>query len=153
MFRGSNPITVDAKGRIAIPSAYRQPIRDACGGRMVITQHWDKCLLIYPKPQFEEFERSLLSRGGLNPQVREFQLFLLGNARDLEMDGQGRLLLSSTLRDFAAIDSRAVLVGMGNRIELWSEDAWQAVNDASCETLAKMAKAGELPDVLQDLPL
>ncbi|MDT0618088.1 MAG: division/cell wall cluster transcriptional repressor MraZ [Salinisphaeraceae bacterium] len=153
MFRGSSPVTVDAKGRFAIPSAYRQPIRDACGGRIVVTQHWDRCLLIYPQPQFQAFESELLSRGGLNPKVRDIQRFLLGNARDLEMDKQGRLLLPSPLRGFAGIDSRAVLMGVGNLFELWAEDDWQARNDASCDELAAQAAAGALPDALQDLPL
>lgn len=154
MFRGSNPVTVDAKGRFAIPSAYREPIRDACGGRMVVTQHWDECLLIYPQPQFQEFEQQLLGRGGaLNPRVRDIQRFLLGNARDLEMDRQGRLLLSAELRMFAAIEGRAVLMGMGNLFELWPEDTWRARNEASCDALAAQAAAGDLPAALLDLPL
>ncbi|MDN5938597.1 MAG: division/cell wall cluster transcriptional repressor MraZ [Salinisphaera sp.] len=153
MFRGSNPVTVDAKGRISIPSAYRQSIQDACGGRMVIAPHWDKCLLIFPQSKFQEFEQALFGRGGLNNQVRKIQRLFVGGARDVEMDRQSRLLLPPKLREFSDIESHAVLMGLGNAFELWSEARWQAANDASCEQLAAQAAAGELPDVLQDLPL
>lgn len=153
MFRGSSPVTIDSKGRFAIPSAYRAPLREACGGQMVVTQHWDGCLLIYPQPRFQEFEQQLLSRGGLNSRVRNVQRFFLGPARDLEMDKQGRLSLPGPLREFADIDSRAVLVGMVDLFELWSEEAWRAHNEASREDLAAQAAADELPDALQDLPL
>lgn len=153
MFRGSSPVTIDSKGRFAIPSSYRAPLQEACGGCMVVTQHWDGCLLIYPQPRFKEFEKQLLSRGGLDPGVREIQRFFLGPAQDLDMDKQGRLSLPATLRSFAEIDSRAVLVGMVDLFELWDESAWNERNQASRENLAAQAAAGELPDALQDLPL
>lgn len=151
MFRGSNPVTVDAKGRFAVPAAYRQPIRDVCGGQIVVMQYWDRCLVIYPAPRFQEFEQDLLSRGGLDPKVREIQRFMIGQARELEMDRQGRLLLPARLREFAGIDVNAVLMGVGNLFELWAEPVWQARNDALCDQLAAQAAAGELPDVLKDL--
>lgn len=153
MFRGSSPVTIDTKGRFAVPSAYRAPLQETCGGRMVVTQHWDGCLLVYPQPRFQTFEQQLLSRGGLNSKVRNVQRFFLGPARDLEMDKQGRLSVPTPLREFAGIESRAVLVGMVDLFELWSEDAWHAHNEASREDLAAQAAADDLPDALQDLPL
>lgn len=153
MFRGSSPVTIDSKGRFAIPSSYRAPLQEACDGCMVVTQHWDGCLLIYPQPRFQEFEQQLLSRGGLDPGVREIQRFFLGPAQDLDMDKQGRLSLPATLRSYAGIDGRAVLVGMVDLFELWDESTWNARNQASRENLAAQAAAGELPDALQDLPL
>lgn len=153
MFRGSSPVTIDSKGRFAIPSAYRAALQEACDGSMVVTQHWDGCLLIYPQPRFQEFVRQLLSRGGLNSKVRDVQRFFVGPSQDVDMDKQGRLSLPGTLREFANIQSRAVLVGMVDLFELWSEEAWHAHNEASRETLAAQAAADELPDALQDLPL
>lgn len=153
MFRGSSPVTIDSKGRFAIPSAYRAALQEACGGRMVATQHWDGCLLIYPQPRFQEFERQLLSRGGLNAKVRDIQRFFVGPARDVDMDKQGRLSVPGPLRKFANIDTRAVLVGMVDLFELWSEEAWNAHNEASREELAALAAADQLPEALQDLPL
>ena len=67
MFKGSHPITVDAKGRIAIPASYRQSLIDDCGGRMVVTQHWDGCLLLYPQPEYQKFEAQLLAKGSVDP--------------------------------------------------------------------------------------
>lgn len=153
MFRGSSPVTIDDKGRFAIPATYRQPLRDACGGQMIATVHWDGCLLIYPQPRFQQFEQKLMARGGLDPKVRKIQRFLVGNARDLEMDKQGRLSLPAPLRDYASIEGRAVLMGMVDYFELWPEEAWRAHNEASREELAAEAAAGELPEALQDLAL
>lgn len=153
MFRGSHSVTLDAKGRFAIPASYRQALIDACGGRMVVTQHWDGCLLVYPQDRFQDFERELLSKGGLNSQVRNIQRFFLGNARDIEMDRQGRLLLPANLRSFARLDTRAVLAGMGHLFELWNESDWQASTADIGDSLAAQAAADELPDTLRDLQL
>lgn len=153
MFRGSSPVTIDNKGRFAIPSAYRAPLRETCGGQIIMTQHWDGCLLIYPQPQFQEFEQQLLKRGGLNQRVRQIQRFFVGSARDLEMDKQGRLSVPAGLRKEAGIESHAMLVGMVNYFELWAEGDWRALNEASRDKLAAQAAADELPEALQDLPL
>lgn len=153
MFKGSHSITIDAKGRIAIPASYRQSLVDDCGGRLVITRHWDGCLLIYPASEFHSFEQQLLSRGSLNPKVRDIQRFFLGNARDVDMDRQGRLLLPAYLREVAGLESRAVLSGIGNLFELWDETTFDQRNANTAEALAAEAAQGELPDVLMDISL
>jgi MraZ protein len=153
VFKGSHPVTIDAKGRIAIPASYRQSLIDDCAGRLVVTQHWDGCLLVYPLSEFQTFEQKLLSKGGLDPQVRNIQRFLIGNARDVEMDRQGRLLLPSNLRSYAKLDSKAVLSGMGNLFELWDEQQYHQRSDEIAAQLAQDAANGELPDVLMDLSL
>lgn len=153
MFRGSSPVTIDSKGRFAIPSAYRAALQEACDGCMVVTQHWDGCLLIYPQPRFQQFVQQLVSRGGLNSNVRDIQRFFVAPSQDVDMDKQGRLSVPATLRNFAQIENRAVLVGMVDLFELWSEDAWYAHNEASRQKLAAQAAADELPEALQDLPL
>lgn len=153
MFKGSHSVTIDAKGRIAIPASYRQSLIDDCGGRLVITRHWDGCLLIYPGPEFQAFEQQLLSRGSLNPKVRNIQRFFIGNARDIDMDRQGRLLLPANLRAAAGLESKAVLSGIGNLFELWDEDTFNQRNSDTAETLADDAANGELPDVLMDISL
>ncbi|MDA3919227.1 MAG: division/cell wall cluster transcriptional repressor MraZ [Salinisphaera sp.] len=153
MLKGSHPVTIDAKGRIAIPASYRQSLIDDCAGRLVITRHWDGCLLIYPGPEFQAFESRLLSRGGLDPKVRNIQRFFIGNARDIDMDRQGRLLLPSNLRMAAGLESRAVLSGIGNLFELWDEAQFNARAEDTAASLAKDAANGELPDVLMDISL
>lgn len=153
MFKGSHPITIDAKGRIAIPASYRQSLIDDCGGRLVITRHWDGCLLVYPAPEFQKFESQLLSKGSLNPQVRNIQRFFIGNARDIDMDRQGRLLLPANLRAAAGLDSKAVLSGLGNLFELWDEDQYNARDADIAAELSANAASGDLPDVLMDISL
>lgn len=153
MFKGSHSVTIDAKGRIAIPASYRQSLIDDCGGRLVITRHWDGCLLIYPGPEFQSFEQQLLSRGSLNPKVRDIQRFFIGNARDIDMDRQGRLLLPANLRAAAGLESKAVLSGIGNLFELWDEDTFNQRNVDTAQALADDAANGELPDVLMDISL
>lgn len=151
MFKGSHPITIDAKGRIAIPAAYRQSLLDDCAGKLVITRHPDGCLLVYPGPEFQKFESKLLSKGGLDPDVRKFQRFYIGNARDVDMDRQGRVLLPANLRAVANLESRAVLSGMGNLFELWDEASFDQLNTDIAAQLAEDAATGVLPDALRDI--
>ncbi len=155
MFRGSDAITIDEKGRFAIPARYRQGLRDACAGQIVVTAHHrDSCLLVYPQPRWLEFESSLLARGGLNPEVRRLQRHFVGNARDLEMDKQGRLLLPQMLKQRAGLNAKAVLVGMGQTFELWDEAQWEAEQGRISEQF-EMNESGEasLPAGMEDLPL
>lgn len=151
MFRGSHSVSIDAKGRFAIPASYRQTLLDVCAGRMVVTVHHDRCLLVFPQGRFHEFEQQLLGKGGLNSKVRTFQRFYVGNARDCEMDRQGRILLPANLRGFASLEGKAVLVGIGNVFELWSEQRWQAEQLQVGEQLAEQTQSGDLPDALQDV--
>lgn len=153
MFKGSHPVTVDAKGRIAIPASYRQSLVDDCAGRMVVTKHYDPCLLLYPLDEYKSFEKRLLAQGGLHPKVRDMQRLFIGNARDVEMDKQGRLLLPSNLRGYASLESRAVLSGMGNLFEIWDETTFDARNADTAAQLAQDAANGDLPDALMDLSL
>ncbi|WP_348762148.1 division/cell wall cluster transcriptional repressor MraZ [uncultured Salinisphaera sp.] len=153
MFKGSHAVTVDAKGRIAIPAAYRQSLLDDCAGRLVLTRHWDGCLLIYPAPEFQAFETQLLARGSLNPKVRDIQRFFIGNARDVDMDRQGRLLLPEPLRAAAGLGTKATLSGIGNLFELWDAETFARRNADTAESLASDAAAGDLPDVLMDISL
>lgn len=119
----------------------------------MVTRHWDGCLLIYPTPEFQAFESQLLARGSLNPKVRSIQRFFIGNARDVDMDRQGRLLLPSNLRAAASLESKAVLSGIGNLFELWDEDTFNQRNADTAQALADDAANGELPDVLMDISL
>lgn len=153
MFKGSHSVSIDAKGRVAIPALYRQALVDACGGRIVITKHWDGCLLVYPQDRFQLFEQSLMSKGGLNTEVRKIQRYFVGNAQDVEMDRQGRILVAAHLRGHAALESKAVLAGLGHAFELWSEDNWQSGQEDTGLSLAANAAAGTLPEAMQDVAL
>ncbi|MCH8959001.1 MAG: division/cell wall cluster transcriptional repressor MraZ [Proteobacteria bacterium] len=123
MFRGANKVTVDSKGRLAIPTRYRERIGQRSDGQLVITVD-RQCLLIYPLPDWEEIERKLIRLPSLHPQARRLQQFMVGYASDVTLDSHGRVLLAKELREFAAIDRQALLIGQGNKFELWDEARW-----------------------------
>src|SRR5690606_18119952 len=97
MFRGATKVTIDDKGRMALPTRYRAAVAERCEGRVVVTVDRDQCLLIYPLPDWEQIERKLMSLPSLHPQARRLQRLMVGHATDLELDGHGRLLLSPEL--------------------------------------------------------
>ncbi|MAZ90232.1 MAG: cell division/cell wall cluster transcriptional repressor MraZ [Cellvibrionaceae bacterium] len=146
MFQGSQSINMDTKGRMAIPSKYRDLLAAACDGRLVVTANpYERCLNIYPEPQWREVSAKISALPNSNKQVRRLQRLVLGNANELEMDGNGRLLLPAILRDYAGLDKKLVLVGLNEKAELWSEDSWNALLDEQDDE--------PLPDELQSLSL
>jgi MraZ protein len=124
MFRGATRVTLDDKGRMVMPTRYRERLREQAQGRVVVTVDRDQCLLIYPLPQWEQIERKLMSLPSLNERARRLQRLMVGHADDLELDAHGRLLLPPQLREFAGLDRHAMLVGQGGRFELWDEARW-----------------------------
>ena len=129
MFRGATKVTLDAKGRLAIPTRYRERITARCDGQMVTTVDKDYCLLIYPYPDWEEIERKLVRLPSLNKKARRLQRLMVGHATEVELDSHGRILLSKELREFANLERQAVLIGQGNKFELWDEERWNQKRD------------------------
>ncbi len=128
-----------------MPSKYRDRLVDACAGRLVATIHLQvKCLLIYPLPMWEEIEQEIQELPSLKPEVGRIQRLLLGYASDIELDGNGRLLLPPSLREHAGLGKKVVLVGQGKKLELWSESAW----DAERESGLGQAQDQPLPEEL-----
>ena len=150
MFRGANKLTLDAKGRMVMPTRYRERLQERCGGKLVVTVDKDQCLLIYPFPDWEEVERKLMRLPSLNVQARQLQRLMVGNAAELELDGHGRILLPPTLREFGLLTRDAVLVGQGVKFELWDEARWNERRDA---WLASDEPTGQLPTDLETLSL
>lgn len=148
MFRGINPISLDNKGRMAMPAKYRDRLRDCCAGQLVITIDRDHCLLVYPLPEWEEVEQKLVRLSSTNKQARGLKRLLLGHADECEMDAQGRILLPAPLREYARLDKRVVLVGQGNKFELWDEQTWYQLRD---EWLEEGEGEGALPADLESL--
>ena len=125
MFRGATKITLDAKGRLAMPTRYRERIDERSNGRLIATvDQSDPCLLIYPLPEWEEIELKLRRLPTLNPAARKLQRLMIGHATDLELDANGRILLPPSLREYAKLSKAAMLIGQGNRFELWDETQW-----------------------------
>jgi MraZ protein len=151
MFRGASKVTLDSKGRLAIPSRYRDRIHNRADGRLVATVDRDYCLLIYPLPDWEEIEAKLVRLPALHKQARRLQRLMVGYATELDMDGNGRILLPRELREFAGLDRQAMLIGQGNKFELWDEERWNARRD---EWLADEAgEFSDLPEELESLSL
>ena len=93
----------------------------------MITADFDKCLLVYPLPEWEPIQQRLMSLSNFNPRIRDLQRQLIGYAVDVDMDAAGRVLISPALREFAALDKTVVLVGQGNKFELWDKHNWEQV--------------------------
>ena len=124
MFRGVTQLSLDAKGRLAIPARYRGGLMSFCEGRLIVTVDPSKCLLIYPQPDWEPIEQKLNNLSSFNPKIRSLQRLLVGNASDVEMDTTGRICVSLPLRQFAGLSKDVVLVGQGAKFELWDEEQW-----------------------------
>lgn len=151
MFRGANKVTLDAKGRVAVPARYRERLAAACESQLVLTVDRGPCLLVYPLPDWEVIERELMAAGNLRPEVRRLQQLLIGHATEVELDGHGRVLVPQALREFAGLDGAAMFVGQGHRFEIWDEARWSARRDAILDT--EMADDTELPAGLENLSL
>ncbi len=130
MFRGINPLSLDAKGRLSMPARYRQQVLDAAADQLILTVDRDRCLLLYPLPVWEEVEQKLIQLSSVNARARALKRLLLGHAEECSMDASGRILLPAPLREFAHLDKRVVLVGQGNKFEIWNEQAWQDWREA-----------------------
>jgi len=124
MFRGITQLNLDVKGRIAIPTRYRSVLFERCSGHLIVTADPSRCLLVYPQPAWEPIEQKLNSLSSFNPKTRKLQRLLIGSANDVEMDNAGRILISTPLRNFAGLNKEVVLVGQGEKFELWDETQW-----------------------------
>ncbi|THG86847.1 division/cell wall cluster transcriptional repressor MraZ [Pseudomonas sp. A-1] len=151
MFRGANVISLDAKGRLTMPSRYRDEFMARCAGLLVVTiDTIDSCLCVYPLDEWELIEAKLRELPSLREENRRLQRLLIGNAVDLELDAAGRFLVPPRLRDYAGLDRRAVLVGQLNKFQLWDEAAW----DLRCtQDLQAIKEPGALPEELRNLIL
>ena len=127
LFRGFTNVTVDERGRVAVPVRFRDAIQNRSEGRVVLTiDRSDPCLLLYPEPDWLVVEAQLQKLGNLAASARRLQRMLIGYASESDLDGQGRILIPQHLRDHARIEKRAVFLGQANKLEIWSETAWAA---------------------------
>jgi len=125
LFLGSHTINMDAKGRMAIPTKIRESLASFCDGRIVVTAHTEeRCLLVYPESQWQEILPKIENLPSFNKMARRAQRLLIGYATPLEMDGNGRILVPPTLREYASLEKKLMLVGQGKKFELWSENGW-----------------------------
>ncbi len=146
-FRGASNISIDAKGRMVLPARYRERLSDICDSQLVVTIDTDQhCLLIYPLNEWEIVEEKINALPGFNKVVRQIQRKLIGYATDIEVDSNGRMLLSAPLRSYAKLEKKVVLIGQGNKFELWDEVLWE-------QQCLQAAVDDEIPAALSELSL
>jgi len=125
VFLGVNTLNLDAKGRLAIPVKYRKELGAADGSGVVVTINpYERCLWLYPESEWQQVAQKVMRLPALKKQNKNLQRLLLGHASELELDGQGRILLSNGLREYAGMDKQVALVGQGRKFEIWNEQAW-----------------------------
>ena len=134
-----------------MPSRHRERLLESCGGRLMVTVDKDRCLLVYPFPEWEIIVVKLMNLPSLNAQARMLQRLLMGYATELEMDTQGRILLPAKLREFAGLTKKVVLIGQGKKLEIWDDDTWEENQDEWVK--AMKSGEGELPTTLEELSL
>ena len=149
--RGVSALNLDSKGRLAIPTKYRESLAQLCEGQMILTvADHDHCLWLYPLPEWEEIERRLVKLPSLHRQTLRLKRLLIGHATEMELDSNGRILLPAELREFAGLNKAAMLVGVGNKFEIWAEADWTA---RRAEWLAEKGDEEQLPPELTSLSL
>jgi len=124
MFMGEYNHTIDTKGRLIVPSKFRETL----GDEFVVTKGLDGCLFVYDNEEWSAFEEKLKTLPLTNKDARTFVRFFLAGAAGVEVDKQGRILLPSVLREFAQITKDVVLVGVASRIEIWSKEKWESAS-------------------------
>lgn len=139
MFQGASSLSLDAKGRLSVPTRHRDVLTATAGGALTITKHPDGCLWVFPRPEWEKFRDKLLA---LPMSAQGIKRIFLGHAMDVEMDATGRVLVAPELRDAAGISKDALLLGMGSYFELWDKAAYDAREAAVMQS--------EMPDVFRD---
>lgn len=150
MFRGGSTVNLDAKGRLALPTRYRAPITERFDGHLVLTVHGDGCLLLYPQPEWDDLERKLIRLPNQDPRTRALQRMLIGHATEVDLDANGRILIAPRLREFARLEKRVALAGVGNKFEIWDEEIW----DQKCNAWMTQGEGGaDMPDPFASLTL
>ena len=139
MFQGASSLTLDAKGRLSVPTRHRDVLNAVAAGLVTITKHPHGCLMLFPRPEWDLFRDRI---SALPMSAQWWKRIFLGNAMDVELDSTGRILISPELRQSAGIAKDTVLLGMGNHFELWDKVAY--------ETQEAKAMQEQMPDVFKD---
>ncbi|NLT19545.1 MAG: division/cell wall cluster transcriptional repressor MraZ [Syntrophomonadaceae bacterium] len=137
MFLGEYQHTLDVKGRITIPSRFREQLLE----RFVATKGLDNCIFLYPMDEWQAIENKLKSLPFTRADVRSFARFFFSGASELEVDKQGRVVLPGNLRDYAGIDKDVVIIGVGTRVEIWSYDSWNEYNQRAASGYEEIAES------------
>jgi MraZ protein len=155
MYRGINAVNLDSKGRVMLPARYREALsqeKESIGEKLIVTIDTESpCLLLYPLVEWQKIEEKIQALSSFNKATRRIQRLLIGHATEVEVDNSGRVLLPPLLREYASLEKDIVLIGQGNKFEIWDKKYWQKHRD---EWLAEEAdSATDIPPELQSLAL
>jgi MraZ protein len=139
VFQGASSLSLDAKGRLSVPTRHRDVLAATAQGQLTVTKHPHGCLMVFPRPEWEKFRERI---NALPMSAQWWKRVFLGNAMDVDMDGTGRVLISPELREAAGIGRDTLLLGMGTHFELWDK--------ATYEAQEAQAMQGDMPDVFKD---
>ena len=139
IFQGASALSLDAKGRLAVPARHRDALQALCGGQLTLTKHPEGCLMVFPRPAWETFRDKVAA---LPMSAAGWKRIFLGNAMDVEVDSAARVLVSPELRAAAGLTKDVMLLGMGSHFELWDAQRYAA---HEAEVMAQ-----PMPEVLQD---
>lgn len=152
MFSGKSSLNLDSKGRLAIPSRYRARLEEMSESDVVVTINpLDRCVWIYPRTEWEVIETKLRQLSDFDKQSRRTKQMMLGYAEEFHLDSHGRIRIPASLKEYAGLEKEAVMLGQGNKFELWDESAWNTQHDEWLASLEDIA--GEPSEPLQQLSL
>ena len=142
MFQGASSLSLDAKGRLSVPTRHRDVLSATAAGQLTVTRHPHGCLMLFPRSEWEKFRERVAA---LPMTAHWWKRIFLGNAMDVDMDSTGRVLISPELRDATHITKDTILLGMGSHFELWDKSTYEAQE--------ALAMQGDMPDVLRDFSI
>ncbi|MFM7801265.1 MAG: division/cell wall cluster transcriptional repressor MraZ [Limnohabitans sp.] len=142
MFQGASSLSLDAKGRLSVPTRHRDVLSATAAGQLTITRHPHGCLMMFPRSEWEKFRERVAA---LPMTAHWWKRIFLGNAMDVDMDSTGRVLISPELREATQITKETILLGMGSHFELWDKSTYEAQE--------AQAMQGDTPDVLRDFSI
>lgn len=136
MFMGEYQHTLDDKGRMIIPVKFREDL----GSSFVMTRGLDKCLFVYPRSEWESLEAKLKKLPMTRADARSFVRFFFSGATECELDKQGRILIPATLREYATLDRDCVVLGVSNRVEIWSDSVWKQYSSEAAGSFEEISE-------------
>lgn len=133
---GEHQHTIDAKGRLIIPAKFR----DELGERFIVTRGLDNCLFVYPQTEWKTIEQKLKTLPFTRSDARAFTRFFFSGAIECELDKQGRVNIPANLRQYSKLDKDCVVIGVSNRVEIWSQEVWEDYFTESEESFNEIAE-------------
>ena len=148
LFKGIHNLSLDSKGRLGIPVKYRDIIIGLVKGAMVITiDTEEKCLLLYPSNFWSKIQDKISKLPSFNKNARRIQRLLVGHAEDIDVDSNGRILISKPLREYASLTKKVILIGQGEKFEIWDQGTWSQNVEKWREEVTSSDDAEALSDI------